>query len=332
MARDLAAALAARPWDGSPVGYPDPAIEVVDPRFKPYAIGNAAVERLMTGLRWGEGPVWFGDGRYLLFSDIPNNRMVRWDEVTGKASVFRQPSGWSNGNARDTQGRLVTCEGGNRRVIRTEFGGEITVLADSFEGKKLNSPNDITVSSDGSIWFTDPPFQIANSYDGEKAEQELEHQGVYRITPDGELTLAIEDLQGPNGLAFSPDEKRLYVVEGRAKPNRLVWAYDVGQDGSPSNKRKHIEALNHGALDGIACDVDDNLWCGWGSTGAPEGDSEALDGVMVFNPGGDPIGHIHLPERCANLCFGGQHGNRLFMAGSHSLYSVFVNTRGANLL
>lgn len=219
-----------------------------------------------------------------------------------------------------------------RRVTRTEFGGAITVLADSFEGKKLNSPNDIAVRSDGSIWFTDPPFQISNYYEGQKAEQELEHQGVYRITPDGELTLAVEDLQGPNGLAFSPDEKTLYVVEGRAKPNRLVWAYEVGQNGTPERqaqarrRAKSWRPRRHRLRRGQP------LWCGWGSTGAPEGSPEALDGVMVFNPGGEPIGHIHLPERCANLCFGGLNGSRLFMASSHSLYAVFVNTRGANLL
>lgn len=309
--------------------YPDPAVEILQPEFSAYRVFNSSVERLATGFDWLEGPVWIGDGRYLLVSDIPNDRLIRWDEITGETAVFRQPAGWSNGNARDLQGRLITCEGGMRRVTRTEFDGSITVLADAFEGKKLNSPNDLDVAADGAIWFTDPPFQISNFYEGEKAEQEQDHQGVYRISPDGALSLVIDDLQGPNGIAFSADRTTVYVVEGRAQPNRLVWAYHVGADGAVSNKRQHIEALNYGALDGIACDVDGNLWCGWGSTGAPEGDSEALDGVMVFNPEGQAIGHIHLPERCANLCFGGRHGNRLFMASSHSIYAVHVNTQGA---
>ncbi len=331
LAATMTAGRASADWAPS-LRYPDPAVEILDPEFTAYRVFNSTVERIATGFDWAEGPVWVGDGRYLIFSDIPNNRLIRWDEVTGEASTFRQPSGWSNGNARDLQGRLITCEGGLRRVTRTEFDGAITVLADSFDGKKLNSPNDLAVASDGAIWFTDPPFQISNFYEGEKAEQEQPHQGVYRLLPDGTLTLAIEDLQGPNGIAFSPDQSVLYVVEGRAKPNRLVWAYDVGADGALSNKRQHIAATNEGALDGLACDIDGNLWCGWGSSGAPAGDPEALDGVMVFNPAGKPIGHIHLPERCANLCFGGRHGNRLFMASSHSLYAVHVNTRGANLV
>ncbi|MFD1798100.1 SMP-30/gluconolactonase/LRE family protein [Paracoccus aurantiacus] len=309
--------------------YPDPAVEILQPEFSAYRVFNSSVERLATGFDWLEGPVWIGDGRYLLVSDIPNDRLIRWDEITGETAIFRQPAGWSNGNARDLEGRLITCEGGMRRVTRTEFDGSITVLADAFEGKKLNSPNDLDVAADGSVWFTDPPFQISNFYEGEKAEQEQDHQGVYRIAPDGALSLVIDDLQGPNGIAFSPDRATVYIVEGRAQPNRLVWAYDVGADGTVSNKRQHIEAQNYGALDGIACDVDGNLWCGWGSTGAPEGDSEALDGVMVFNTAGQAIGHIHLPERCANLCFGGRHGNRLFMASSHSIYAVYVNTQGA---
>lgn len=312
--------------------YPDPAVEILKPEFSNYRVFNSSVERLATGFDWAEGPVYIGDARTLIFSDIPNNRLVRWDEVTGEATPFREPSGWSNGNGRDVQGRLVTCEGGRRRVTRTEFDGSITVLADSYEGKKLNSPNDLVSGPDGSIWFTDPPFQISNFYEGEKAEQELDFQGVYRIKPDGELTLAFRELQGPNGITLSPDGRTLYVVEGRAKPNRLVWAFDIGDDGALRNKRKHIEATNYGALDGIACDVDNNLWCGWGSSGAAEGDPEALDGVMVFNSAGEAIGHIRLPERCANVCFGGRHGNRLFMTSSHSLYAVTVNTRGANLV
>lgn len=331
IAATAAAGRAMAQWQPS-LRYPDPAVEVLQPEFASYRIFNSSVEQLATGFDWVEGPVWVGDGRYLLFSDIPNNRLIRWDEVTGEATTFRQPSGWSNGNIRDMQGRLITCEGGMRRVTRTEYNGKVTVLADSYEGKKLNSPNDLAVSSDGAIWFTDPPFQISNFYEGEKAEQEQAHHGVYRIAPDGKLSLAINDLQGPNGIAFSPDQKILYVVEGRAKPNRLVWAYDVSSDGVLSNKRKHIEAQNAGGLDGIACDIDGNLWCGWGSSGAPGGKPEELDGVMVFNTSGQPIGHIRLPERCSNVCFGGRNGDRLFMTSSHSLYAVSVNTRGANLI
>jgi gluconolactonase len=317
-------------WEPS-LRYPDPAVEILDDTFLAYRVFNASVERLATGFRWAEGPVWIGDGRYVLFSDIPNNRMIRWDEVTGEASVFRFPSNFSNGNARDRQGRLLTCEGGVRRVTRTEFSGEITVIADSYEGKKLNSPNDIVCTSDGAIWFTDPPFQISNDYEGTKAESELPN-ALYRISPEGELRQVLDDIAGPNGLCFTGDERTLYLVEGRAKPNRLVWAFAHAPDGTLSEKRKHIEAQNEGALDGIKCDVDGNLWCGWGSSGAPAGNPEALDGVMVFNPQAVPIGHIHLPERCANLCFGGLSGNRLFMTSSHSLYSLYVNTRGAGLL
>ncbi|WP_299845075.1 SMP-30/gluconolactonase/LRE family protein [uncultured Jannaschia sp.] len=321
---------AAADWAPS-LRYPDPAIAILEPAFAPYRIFNSSVERLATGFDWMEGPVWFGDGRYLLVSDIPNDRMIRWDEVTGTASEFRRPSGWSNGNIRDLEGRLVTCEGGMRRVTRTEHDGSVTVLADTYEGKRLNSPNDLAVDGEGAIWFTDPPFQISNFYEGEKAEPEIDFHGVYRISPEGTLELVLDDLKGPNGIVFSPDRQVIYIVEGRAAPDRLVWAYDVGADGTLANKRRHVVATEHGALDGMACDVDGNLWCGWGSTGAPEADPEVLDGVRIFDPSGRAIGHIHLPERCANLCFGGRHGNRLFMAASHSLYAVYVNTQGANL-
>jgi gluconolactonase len=309
--------------------YPDPAVEILDPSFAKYRIFSASVEQLSSDMRWAEGPVWIGDGRYLLVSDIPNNRIVRWDESTGLSSVFRQPSNFSNGLVRDRQGRLLTCEHLTRRVTRTEYDGSITVLADNFEGKRLNSPNDIVCKSDGSIWFSDPPFGIGGHYEGDKASPELPHS-VYRIDPQGgKLQLVLDDLSGPNGLCFSPDESSLFVVEGRAQPNRLVWAYDVTAQGKLTNKRKHIDADGPGALDGIKCDIDGNLWCGWGSNGSPSADASKLDGVMVFNPQGKPIGHIHLPERCANLCFGGLKRNRLFMASSHSLYSIFVETQGA---
>lgn len=303
--------------------YPDPAIEIVDPRFEKYVLKMAAVERLYTGCRWAEGPVWFGDGRYLLWSDIPNCRMLKWEEETGEVSVFRKPSDYANGNTRDRQGRLLTCEHGARRVTRTEYDGRITVLMDRFEGKRLNSPNDVVVRSDGSVWFTDPPFGLLGEYEGYKAEPEL-GQNVYRI--DGasdEISVLADDVLGPNGLCFSPDERILYVVESRGVPHRKILAYDVSADGrSIGNKRVLIDA-GPGTPDGMRCDEDGNLWCGWGM-----GD-EALDGVFVFAPDGAHIGRIALPERCANVCFGGAKRNRLFMAASQSLYALYVNTQGA---
>lgn len=317
--------------------YPDPAVEILDPSFAKYRLFSASVERLATGFRWAEGPVWVGDGNYLLFSDVANNRIVRWDEATGQASTYRANANYANGNTRDMQGRLITCEGAavggvGRRIVRTEPSGRITVLADRFEGKPFNSPNDIVCRSDGSIWFTDPPFQLSNDYEGRIGKQELPH-AVYRIDgKTGRVTQVINDLQGPNGLCFSPDEKTLYIIEGRAQPHRLVWAYSVNADGSLSGKRKHIEAdTPAGALDGIKCDADGNIWAGWGSAGNPGVDPAPMDGVRIFNPQGKPIGHIHLPERCANLCFGGIDNNRLFMAASHSIYSLYVNTRGAEV-
>jgi gluconolactonase len=272
-------------------------------------------------LRWGEGPVWFGDGRYLLVSDIPNQRILKWEEETGAVSIFRKPSNFANGNTRDRQGRLVTCEHGGRRVTRTEHDGTITVLMDSFDGKRLNSPNDIVVKSDHSIWFTDPPFGLMGDYEGHRAEPELP-ANVYRLDPKtGKASVVAGDIAGPNGIAFSPDEKILYVVESRANP-RNILAYDVSSDGMKiSNKRVLINA-GPGTPDGFRLDEDGNLWCGWGM-GDP-----ALDGVMVFNPAGEPIGRIALPERCANVCFGGVKRNRLFMATCQSLYAVYVNTRG----
>ncbi|WP_288581227.1 SMP-30/gluconolactonase/LRE family protein [uncultured Methylobacterium sp.] len=302
------------------IRYPDPAIEVIDPSFARYRVFSAGVERLATGCRWSEGPVWFGDTRALLWSDIPNNRILRYDEETGAVSAFRKPSNFANGNTRDRQGRLVTCEHGGRRVTRTEYDGAVTVLADTFEGKRLNSPNDVVVARDGAVWFTDPPFGILGNYEGERAEPELP-QNVYRLDPvTGVLEAAATDLAGPNGLCFSPDESILYLVESRAQPNRRILAFDVS-GGRLSNQRVHIDA-GPGTPDGFRCDTDGNLWCGWGM-----GD-DALDGVMVFNPEGQLIGRIRLPERCANLCFGGRHRNRLFMAASQSLYAVYVDAQG----
>ena len=310
--------------------YPDPAVEVLDPAFLRYRIFSASVEQLGSGLRWAEGPVWFGDGRYLLFSDIPNNRIMRWDETTSGLSVFRQPSNHSNGLTRDRQGRLIACEHLTRCITRTEYDGSITVLADRFDGKRFNSPNDIVCASDGSIWFSDPVFGISGAWEGEKAEPELP-LGVYRIdAQSGKVTRVIDEMAAPNGLCFSPDERTLYVVESRATPFRRIWAYSVSKDGKRLGRRRpFVDANGPGAFDGIKADVDGNLWCGFGSNGSPEADPAALDGVMVYDPQGRPLAHIHLPERCANLCFGGAKRNRLFMAASHSLYALYIETRGA---
>ena len=308
--------------------YPDPRVEVLDERFRALRLFSATVEQLATGLRWAEGPVWFGDGRYLLVSDIPNNRILRWDETSGAVSEFRRPSNNANGLARDRQGRLLACEHLTRRITRTEYDGSVTVLADRWEGKRLNSPNDIVCASDGSIWFTDPSFGIGGWWEGEPAGQEVPH-AVYRVASDGALQQVLTDLAAPNGLAFSPDEKVLYVVESRAMPHRRIWAYDVGAGGALSNKRLAVDAQGPGAFDGIAIDAQGNLWCGLGSNGAADADPAALDGVRVYASDGTAIGHIHLPERCANVCFGGRHRNRLFMAASHSVYALYVNVQGA---
>jgi gluconolactonase len=301
--------------------YPDPAIEILHLSFAKYHQRLAAVERLATGFRWCEGPVWFGDGRYLLWSDIPNERIMKWEEETGTVSVFRKPSNFANGNTRDRQGRLISCEHGGRRITRTEYDGAITVLMDSFDGKRLNSPNDVVVKSDDSIWFSDPPFGILSDYEGHKAEPELP-SNLYRFDPaTGKAIVLDGEIAGPNGLAFSPDETKLYVVESRASP-RTILAYDVVDDGTRIANRRVLIDAGPGTPDGFRCDEDGNLWCGWGM-GDPK-----LDGVMVFSPEGEPIGRIALPERCSNLCFGGVKRNRLFMASSQSLYSLYTNARG----
>jgi gluconolactonase len=307
--------------------YPDPAIEVLDPRFAKYKIGSAAVERLYTGARWAEGPVWFGDGRYLLFSDIPNNRMLRWLEDTGEVSVFRSPSNYSNGNFRDREGRLLTCEHDTRRVTRTEHDGTITVLIDHFQDKKFNAPNDIVVHSDGAIWFSDPGYGIMTNYEGHKAPFELP-ANVYRLDPKTrEATVVVSDMNKPNGLCFSPDEKKLYIVDsgfvgqpGKPSPIRV---YDVVDGVRLENGRMFVN-MAPGTSDGIRCDTDGNIWSAAGWAGR-----EDFNGVHVFAPDAMLIGKIHLPEICANICFGGAKKNRLFMAASQSLYAVYVDAVGA---
>ena len=301
--------------------YPDPSVESLDPSFAKYRLALAAVERLATGFRWSEGPVWFGDGRYLLWSDIPNNRIMKWEEETGLVSIFRKPSNYANGNTRDRQGRLITCEHDSRRVTRTEYDGRITVVLDKFDGKPLNSPNDVVVKSDDSIWFTDPPFGILGYYEGHRANPELP-TNVYRVDGrTGQATVVTGDVNRPNGLAFSPDESKLYIVEAGVTP-RVIRVFDVVDNGTGlANSRTFITAEEGGTPDGFRVDVDGNLWCGWGM-------GAGKDGVMVFSPEGKPIGKITLPERCANVSFGGTNRNRLFMAGSKSLYSLYVNTQG----
>jgi gluconolactonase len=300
--------------------YPDPAIQIIDQSFAQYRLNATSVERIAHGLRWAEGPVWFGDGRYLLWSDIPNNRIMKWEEETGAVSVYRKPSDFANGNTRDRQGRLITCEHGGRRVTRTEYDGKISVIADRYEGKRLNSPNDVVVKSDSSIWFTDPPFGLLGNYEGEVAQQELPMH-VYRVDgASGDMTVVEGEVNRPNGLCFSPDESKLYLVESGTSP-RNVYVYDVVEGKRLANRRKFID-VGTGTPDGMRCDVDGNLWMGWGM-----GSAEA-DGVNVYNPEGRLIGRIALPERCANVCFGGLHRNRLFMASSKSVYALYVNTQG----
>jgi gluconolactonase len=300
--------------------YPDPNIVIMDPSFAKFRV-LGGIERLATGCRWSEGPVWFGDGRFLLWSDIPNNRILKWEEETGAVSIFRHPTNNANGNTRDRQGRLITCEHDSRRVTRTEYDGSITVLADNYQGGKLNSPNDVVVTRDGAVWFTDPPFGILGYYEGHVDTSEVA-PAVYRLDPaSGQLSMVTDEVPGPNGLAFSPDEKILYVVASRADPREIV-AFDVVGGKKLAKGRVFINAAG-GTPDGFRVDVDGNLWCGWGM-GDPE-----LDGVRIFNAAGAPIGHVRLPERCANVCFGGRYRNRLFMAASHGLYSLYVNTQGA---
>jgi gluconolactonase len=307
-------------WSGSPVRYPDPAIRVLDPRFNQYRLGNAAVERIATGFRWAEGPVWFGDHRALVWSDIPNNRMMRWEEQSGAVTVFRSPSNFANGNTRDDRGRLVTCEHLSRRVTRTELDGRITVLADNIGGEPLNAPNDVVVSADGAVWFTDPGYGIMSDYEGARAEAQLPTR-VYRIGPaGGEPEGVIESLDRPNGLCFSPDESLLYVVDSGREPTIQVYEMSSGR---PTNGKLFAD-MSQGTSDGIRCDVDGNVWA------AAAGGGDGYDGVHVFAPDGVRIAAIALPEQCANICFGGAARNRLFMAAGQSIYSLFTNATGVS--
>ena len=299
--------------------------EIFDARFGWLVNGSAHVDKLFTGCRWAEGPVYFAAGRYLVWSDIPNDRMLRYDETDGSVSVFRQPAGNSNGNTTDRQGRLITCEQDGRRVTRTEIDGAITVLIDSYDGKRLNSPNDVVVHPDGSIWFTDPGYGILSNYEGWRAPFELPTR-VYRFDPQTrEATVVIEELTRPNGLCFSPDHRRLYVVDtgctDDASHHRNIMLFDI-VDGVRARNGRPFCDMAPGRSDGIRCDVDGNLWAASGFGG------DGTNGVHVFAPDGDRIARIHLPEPCSNLCFGGRKRNRLFMTGSTSLYALYVETQG----
>ena len=293
--------------------------EVIDPSFEACLIGHARVERLWTGARWSEGPAWFAAGRYLIWSDIPNNRMMRFDDGDGSISEFRRPSNNSNGNTVDRQGRLVTCEHLLRRVTRTEHDGSVTVIADSFEGRRLNSPNDVVVKSDGSIWFTDPTYGILIDYEGARAESEIGACHVYRVDPDGQITRVADDYVKPNGLAFSPDETQLYIADTGVSHDpdgpRHIRRHRVNDDGSLSGGEV-FATCSAGLFDGFRLDRDGRIW------------SSAADGVHCLDQSGALIGKILIPEIVGNVCFGGPRLNRLFICGTTSLYSAFLTVNG----
>jgi gluconolactonase len=306
--------------------YPDPHIESLDKRFKG-SVGTGAVERIATGFRWGEGPAYFRAGRYLIFSDIPNNRMMRLLEDDNHLSIFRSPSLHSNGNTVDLEGRLVTCEHSGRRVTRTEFDGTVTVIADRFNGKRLNSPNDVVVASNGSIWFTDPTYGIKGNYEGVKSEPEQDHRNVFRVDgKTGKVTVVIDDFVQPNGIVFSPDEKRLYIVDsglGDGGPSHIrMFDVDI-ETGKVRGGKVFAGDFAPGTADGMRCDIEGNVWCSMGWADPKE------DGVRCYSPQGELLGKIHLPETPANLTFGGPLRNRLYICASTSLYACYVNTQGA---
>lgn len=316
--------------------YPDSHLEAAKkgkPSFGPSGFpafaGTMAVERVATGMRWAEGPVYFPAGRYVLFSDIPNNRIMRYSEDDGHLSVYRQPSLNSNGNTIDREGRLLTCEHSGRRVTRTEHDGSLTVIADKYNGKRLNSPNDVVVASDGSIWFTDPTYGIGGYYEGVKADPEQEKHNVFRVDPrSGEITVVTDDFVEPNGITFSPDEKKLYIIDSGFtdspdNPSHIrVFDVDVGS-GKVRNGKVFAEMPKPAITDGMRADTAGRIWCsmGWGDP--------SEDGVRCYTAEGELLGKIHIPETVANLCFGGQQRNRLYIAGSSSLYAVYTSAQGA---
>ncbi|MDO8884190.1 SMP-30/gluconolactonase/LRE family protein [Pseudotabrizicola sp.] len=300
-----------------------PLYQIDDPAFSQLIVGSALLDQLHSGCRWAEGPVWFDDLQCLLFSDIPNQRILRWtaDAAGGGAvSTFRQPSHFSNGQTRDRQGRLVTCEHGLRRVTRTEVDGSLTVLAETYQGKRLNSPNDVVVHSDGSLWFTDPTYGILSDYEGYRCTPEQPVRGVYRIDgTSGEIACVVGDFNQPNGLAFSPDERTLYIADSGASHDdsnpRHIRAFDV--HGARLSNNREFALIDAGIPDGIRTDLAGNLW------------SSAADGVHCFAPDGHRLGKILVPEAVANLTFGGPRRNRLFITATTSLYAIYVSTTGA---
>jgi gluconolactonase len=303
-----------------PIQYPDPDIIALDPRFRRYIVNNTVIRRLHFGTLWAEGPAWSGVGRYLVWSDIPNNVQMRWTEEDNRVTVFRNPSGFSNGNTFDFEGRQLSCEHGGRRVVRYEHNGTTTVIADKFNGKRLSSPNDVVVHPDGGIWFTDPTYGIRGYYEGFKGEQETK-EAVYRV--DGktlQIVKVSDDQTGPNGICFSPDYKKVYIAD--TGTGRDIRVYDI--DGTSLRNGRRFAQLDipgtgaPSAADGIRCDADGNIWCG------------ARPGVQIVAADGTRIGMIRLPETCANICFGGSRRNRLFMVASESLYAVYVETQGAH--
>jgi gluconolactonase len=328
-----AAAQQQRDWTGqNPVRYPDADIIALDKRFKKYAIGNTQIKRLYTGASWAEGPAWNAAGHYLLFSDIPNNVQMRWLEEDGHISTFRNPSNYSNGNTFDFEGRQLSCEHLTRRVVRYEHNGSMTVIADKWQGKPFNAPNDIVVDPEGNIWFTDPGYGSMGAYEGSKNKFEIK-EATYRV--DGKTTkvdLVNDELYKPNGICFSPDYKKLYICDTGSnvyeQAKNIIAVYDVQDGRKLRNTGKPISCdMNgkSGLADGIRADRDGNIWAGMGWVGA------GYDGVHCYTPEGERIGIILLPEICANVCFGGTRRNRLFMAAGQSLYAVYTEAQGAHI-